>query len=420
MIKKIFLVLLSLLLITSCDNQLVQGFAYGLKNLISTPVRILRKITDSITGNTYENFEKKSEKLQEEKKDDEIIVVCNSGVNEKYVLGENTTTLDDLKDIKDNLVGQICTCKVWGTCSEELCSCGKLCPKSFELFKRDNIKELKDYSKKENSLAFLNDRKVFNNKINADGFFGVCTGFPPLISKFNRLALFDKNSKPSYNLDSDDEEEQKKAMRYYKNLINRISDNNVTKIPGFANLHDFSEHPAIQEILKDKVIDEWGDINMRPERLGVWFKEMDSIAEDGPVSPRRAIKTKNTFVDIKERLDNFMQPAIHMRTSLGLHEVLVSHYTEDEEGNITLCTRDSNPPLEEDKECSRPLWINKEGRIMSDKHGKIANIGISDTEDSNVVAQINSLHKHCEKEKCGNKNEVAFNHHIKNYIAMKR
>ena len=389
-LKKQLLVFLTVFLCISCDNQYFKVFGYALKNFITAPIGLVKGVANFVTGNTYDNLKKKSQNYQEKKEGDELVLVCKNGKEQRILLGDGSI-LHDLRDIKDHLVAQYCSCKVWGTCTEELCPCDRLCPWSFELFKKGDVENLRDYNKTEHTLAFRNVPSAFVNQVDRENFFGFCNGFPPLISKFNRLAFFKEKESPPYDITSNDENEVKMAIEYYKKIIEDIYNNKVREIPGFANLHELSEVPALQLIFKQKVEQEWGNINMRANRLGLWIDQ---------VTPGIKQKIDANISDIKERVDNFMQPSVYIKTDQALHEVLVSHYIEDEKGNITFCTQNPNNFPNDSRECDNQLSQQKDGSLMLEKHGKISYLGVSDVEDSNVVEQINSLWTYCKKKKC--------------------
>jgi hypothetical protein len=362
--------------IVAC-NQTELAIQYGVENTLLSPIHAIKSGVNLITGNTYDAIEQASDKMPEEEK----LQQCESE--------ETDGNLSDIKKVSDLLKTGDCSCKAWGTCDSEKCSCEKLCPWSFALLNHGDIPNLSEYAKVEHNLTFRNSSDAFiNNKM--DG--GYCTGHAALTQRFNRLAFFDEKSKPPYDLNSQDILTQRKAAQYYKKQIEKIASNEPADFPGVKNLMELSNHPVMQEYLAESVANLWASINTR---LGNVPTHIDHL-----VNQLNHSEQKLVFQDIKNRLDNNQQPMVNLMGMDGsYHTLLISHYQMSKDGSIELCANDSNN--QPDAGCAFKFMITDEKKIAYTgwNPSTITNMGLHPFEETSTVEQINNLHSFCKSKK---------------------
>ena len=363
----------------SCKQEML-GTGYAAKNFITSPIRAIKK---DISNKQY----KKMSKKMRQNKDEDQLVECN----EKILKILSKKSSNNLENLKNKVRESACSCKAWGSCTKDICDCKKLCPKDTRLFKRhQNILE---NTQDDNSLAFRNPNSGnrVSDKFKANQ--GFCWGHASATSKFNRLAFFNNDSSPPFDLNTRDRKEQNKAINYYKKQIDKIMDNKTADIQGFKNLKEFSSHPAIQSYIGDKIAKEWANNAMTFQGLGTSLKSK-------PMSKEK----NNQFVSkVKNKIDNHEQPQIVFTSSgykFSTHTVLVSHY--EKEGQKTLlCLRDNNDPPEENSNCQNKMYVNNEGKLFYDSSmwGEIGGAKIAHNDNQDAMAQISSLHKKCKGDK---------------------
>ena len=302
--------------------------------------------------------------------------------------------IDDLSDASRDLA---CTCKAWGSCVKELCSCENLCPESFEIFNREPIQTgLQDLTDFKNSLNFRNSGAMMISSIN--GTQGYCWGHASVTSKFNRLAFFDPSDDSlRKQLESPPDSLQRKyAIQEYKKIIDNIVDNKVQSIPGFTNLHKLSSHPDLQTYIADKVAKSWANRAMS-------LQGMFTSLEDKPMKREESEKL---FADIENKLNHYQQPQI-VFTDQGekfkTHAVLVSHI-EIEDGEKRICIRDNNESEFYNKHCHNYMVINETGGVVyndgqNGHWGELGSVKLAHNDNADAMEQYDSLRKHCSESK---------------------
>lgn len=376
---KLFVFLILGLSLYAC-NQAMLGTMSAAKNFITTPYR---GVMGAISDYQYSNLRSDSDKARQNSELEDSICYRRTGdISQEAVA---------LSQLGDRIREMVCTCKAWGTCTKDECPCEKLCPYNFKILKR--FEKIENLSSESNSLAFRNPspyNQVGTHHTSQQGF---CWGHAAVTNKFNRLGFFDKSKKPPFSLSSEDPKEQEKAIDYYKEKIEEVLDNQATEIPGFANLQDFSDHPAIQGYLGDRVGEEWADNAMT-------FQGLTTVMSDSPMSRK---DNEKLFAQVKERIDNNQQPQIVFtkKGSMGAtHTVLVSHY-KMERGRMVLCIRDNNVSPRKNQSCSEKMYLKRDGSIYYNSWGwgDIGGIKIAHNNNSETVSQVASLHEKCTQDK---------------------
>lgn len=379
--KPIFIILF-LAFISSCD-QTGLGIVSAVKNVALTPVQAVKSV---FSDNEFEK--NKEATLSDEKNEDEE-------KRKVYCLDENNnplqlSQLDQFLGLAKNIKKTACQCVSWGTCPKEICSCETLCPIGFNIFKHPAEMTCKSLSDEKNGLAFRNSAVPSNHEQTQ----GYCWGHARVTSQFNRLAFFKPESRAPFDIKSKDESEQNKAIEYYKELIDKVSNNEAIDIPGFPDLNSFSRHPALQSYIGDKVAKSWSDNAMS------WQGLATSLGSE----KRTKEEYSKVFKDIKERIDLNMQPTI-VFTSRGskfyTHAVLVSHYEEIGNGKIKLCLRDNNNPESNAKTCQDSMTLDETNSLYYSDWGwgEIGAVKVAHNENADANAQEESLRKKCQKEK---------------------
>jgi hypothetical protein len=365
--RVIFLVLAGLFL-WSCD-QTDLAWQYNLKNFFTTPESEIRQEKNLLTGKTYQRIKENSRNLSSQ---DQI------GCNPPGKLGKD---YQELENVLENFNQELsCTCRAFGSCSKEQCSCESLCPFSFAILRRDHFTSMADLSKPDNNLSFLNEPEMFKNVPMVGGY---CSGMVALTQRFNRLAFFKPDmASPTNGPDS---------IEFYKKLIHKIAQNEPVEIPGFKNLYEFSSRPEIQELIADEVAGLWAQLNFDPR----YHQEI----ADNFKARKNSEEMKEIIKNIKDRIDNNQGPIINIVGDDGqYHAVLVNHYEQDPQGKIKLCVKDPN--LFANSSCLYHLKFNQKGELkynMWDK--KIVNIDIDHSEDNSTVEQVANLVAFCKKQK---------------------
>lgn len=177
----------------------------------------------------------------------------------------SSETRSDFEEILKHTTELVCECDSWGSCSKDLCSCENLCPDNFNIFKGTPYEDTEEMTTPQHSLAFRN----LDTPSTIDSTQGYCWGHARVNSQFNRLAFFEPGKSAPHDLASPNEEEQRKAIEYYKELIDKVTSNKAVTIPGFQSLNEFSDHPALQSYLGDKVAKTWASHAMSWQGLSV-------------------------------------------------------------------------------------------------------------------------------------------------------
>lgn len=312
--KNLLLTFTILFTISSC-NQIGLGAGAAIKNIFTAPYR---GISNLISKSKYSDIAEKSSKSSPK-------LTCS---------GDSVSLTGDVEGIaqlQDAVRENVCSCSPWGSCSTSECSCEKLCPSNFDIFKRPEVSELSDLSKLENSLSFKNgggNSKYAHTQ-------GYCWGHASVTTQFNRMAFFKPNQKPKYDLkNSKDEQEYYKAIEYYKEQIDKIVDNKPADFPGISNLFELSSHRELQSYIADKVATSWADRAMT-------FSAAAVAVSAKPMSE----KWTNRFInDVEEKIKLNQQPQVvftKKNDTLVTHTLLISHIKE-ERGIKKLCVRDNN------------------------------------------------------------------------------
>ena len=367
----------------SC-NQNGLGALTATKNLITAPVR---GISGMISDHQYGNI---ADRMEQDRKEGKLqfgldAVSCD-------------ISLDDSKSIRTDMYEGLmqatrdtaCACRAWGTCKKEVCSCSKLCPNNFEIFRKPPLKDsIADLSKKDNSLDFRNSGAI--NLSSIKGTQGYCWGHASVTTKFNRMAFFQPNNKEMRNKlnGAPNSLERKKAIKFYKKTIDDVIRNRATDIPGFTNLNELSGHPDLQSYIADRVAFSWADRAMTFQGLGIALG----------TSKMGRSKSRNFIDDAVKKIDNNQQLQI-VFTKKGVtgktHAVLVSHYIK--KGNETiLCIRDNNYSPEGNHSCRNRMYMDVDGGITYNRWGNLGKVNVAHNDNSDALGQFKSLKKHCDK-----------------------
>lgn len=368
--------------LASCNQNMI-GAESAVKNFFSSPINGVKSL---FTDSSFD--EKRRETIQHRKKKDNSKQVS-------YCIDTSGKPVDDsrlssLEKLQQKIRTVACNCAPWGSCPTSVCSCAIQCPAGFDIFKHPSDMTTKKISQEKNGLAFRN-RTIPSKYQQTQGY---CWGHSRLTSQFNRLAFFKPQKKAPYSINAKNSSEQVKAINYYKKIIDKIDRNEAVDIPGFRDLKSFSEHPALQSYIADKVAKSWARHAMSWQGL--------SVATGS--SKRTNAEYTQVFKDIKERLDMNMQPTI-VFTKRGekfyTHASLVSHYETLKNGQLKLCLRDNNNPEIYAEPCIDHMIIDpKKGLLYSDRRwGEIGDMTIVHNDKSDAVAQADSLREKCRNEK---------------------
>lgn len=245
---------------------------------------------------------------------------------------------------------------------------------------------------KENSLTFRNHADVYRIK----NPFGYCWGHAKVTQKMNRLAVFMPNLSVSFK------EGSRKWKRFYRKIIKRITKYNKAHIiPGFANLHEFSSHPYIQQKLANAVQNSWAKLAVNIRGLKTGLKKQNTQEEKLTLIKQikdRILRNQHPLVNLHYLGENFTETHI---------VVLWKYEGEVEPGTHKFCARDNNSEYELNEKCNNHLMIstdeltpiNYRQQKYADIDGITFPVGVmlSYNEDVDTVEQVESLSQLCEK-----------------------
>lgn len=368
--KKILPLFLIIILFSSCKSQI--GTAVG------------TAFTNLFTGNGFKDSS--SDTLYEQMKSAKLNSKIFSSAEQASCLSETPYSvplknMSEIGKIKD----QLCSCQSWGSCDKNSCSCEALCPNNFDILKMNNHD--KDDSS-DNSLAFTNGDPQFYK--NYKDYTGFCWGHALVTQRFNRLVRFQKNLPKKF----ESEDNASSRLKEYKDIIEKLNNNEPVDIPGFKNLKDFSSDPEVKDLLQESVKKNWAQNAMSTQGL--------SMITSG--EPQGADYYHQLFDDLEFRLKNNQSPAIvfnDRESPTKSHTVLVNGSGTAPDGQRYICLRDNNFAPERSLNCQNKMILTKDGTVTYSKWipNKIGKVKLSYSENSNLVEQISNLHAKCLNEK---------------------
>jgi hypothetical protein len=285
----------------------------------------------------------------------------------------NISTAKDLLNIKE----RICSCKAWGSCDNQSCSCNKLCPMDFDILDRGIGQELGQ--RVDDQFAFSNS-SLGASYSNYEGF---CWGYATLNQKFNRLATFSLMEKVSDEIKNN----PFRRADYYKEIIAKIKHNEPVTIPGFRSLKDFSADPEVQEALQPAIADEW-QVNAAS------IQGLSSVTQNDPLTHNQY---STLFDEIDEAIKNHQTPKVLFNKvgySGWAHVVQVQSVKKLPNGNRVLCVWDNAYPAADSVDCKKKMELNRFGGLQYG-YATVGHIELPHNEKSDVVAQVTNLQKMC-------------------------
>lgn len=380
--RKLLFILPCLLLIMSQSNQRQLGAISAVTNFFESP---FEAIANAIA---HRKFEKLS---RETLSQDNAAIMAREVQCAPDGSPLPASALNDLL----NIPHISCKCEPWGNCVKAACSCEILCPNNFHLFRR-GMRTPNDLTTTENSLAFRNgvDDEPVEGRIRFTD--GICWGHASVTQKFNRLGFFKPESQPPHSLTSTDPEERRRAIKFYRSIIDDIVNNKATDIPGFRNLLEFSDEPELSNYFHDKVAREWADRAMSWQGLGLAINDRPGTRE----------KNEGIFAEVRRRLAMNQQPNLVYTLSgyrFFTHAALVSHESVIN-GKPVLCMRDNNYDEVMNAACKNYMTLDENGHIVnvSGPYGTpyvVGGLDIAFNDERDAVNQVKSLHKRCKREK---------------------
>lgn len=358
--------LFAIIATTSCQDQAGVLIGGVFKNLFNGNL-----FAGSATDSAYDQLEQKSESAEMTSKPDCVAKV------ESIISTDSSSSFSAIKD-------QLCTCKTWGSCDKNSCSCQKLCPNTFEILDRG---PQSTGSRVEDQFSFTNS-SIGTGYTNYQGF---CWGFASLTQKFNRMANF-KLLQP---VPAEVKNNVFRKAEYYKDIIARIKNNEVVDIPGYRSLKEFSADPMIQDLLIPEIEDVW-------QTNAASWQGLQSVREGKTMSNA---EYNNFFDDIEDQIANHQTPKVlfnHAGESGWAHVVQVQSVKKDANGKRFLCVWDNAYPLEKSENCGKKMELSPMGELTYN-YSKVGTIQLPHDEKSETVAQVTNLHNYCNsKYQCTN------------------
>lgn len=295
-----------------------------------------------------------------------------------YELGDNLSS----KRHYNKLSPVSLSCDAWGEINES-CSCQNVCPLDSSLFL---INSYQFKPEVENSLVDRNHSYDYP----LGDYWGHCWGHATLTQRLTRLAIFRPDENVPYL------EGSKSWVKFYKKIIKDISRNRAQVVPGFANIHQFSQHPLLRNIFRNSL-----------SRL--WFDKSVTLLGLGQTSSGHYTKrSRLRFVErVRERINMNQTPLVVANAPIPLvgpfldsHVLVAWKIYENEMGNTVICYRDSNLAPEKNADCFAHDIISPQGAVL--KYWWLSNKSIAYHEDSDTYKQLKSLQQLCQKLMCQN------------------
>lgn len=373
----LFILSLGVVFIQGCD-QASYGVGAALENIVNEPSTWIGSASNALSGKTWSDYKERTEEARARLSNDTHYQLCvrtGTTINEPIDgLAGNMTKVRDL----------YCSCKAWGTCTTENCSCDILCPENFEILNRGG-QEMGPTDNEDFELR-NSDASVGKYVPLASGG-GLCWGLATMNSRFNHLAFFNpKTPKPTFEYPED-------RAKFYKFLIEKVRRNQAVDIAGFASLKEFSSDSQIKELLAEAVGHEWS-------RLAIGVEGISSISSSSPLD---AASAASLVADLKYRTENHQTPSLLFNNagdSLSAHVVLVTEVKEVPDGTKSiLCIKDNAQTAISNNHCGNKMIVDKATGEIIYLGKKVGFCKIAHNENNDVVAQVNSLRGRCLIEK---------------------
>jgi hypothetical protein len=377
------LLIAMLLLFSACESQLGTTITGVFSNIISG------KFTSSSSGDEAYNEMKNDYLSKSELNLATPVCLPVSGI--KPIFSTSTKNMSKIKD-------KLCSCTAWGTCDAKSCSCEQLCPNDFSIFKRVATREM---DAPEDTLSFTNYNNKFSEGLTYKGY---CWGISLLTQRFNRMATFSSAKPKQFTTAGQDSN----RIKFYKDILGRINNNEVVDIPGFANLKEFSEDPEVKDLLEDSVKDLWSENAMSSQGLAMVTSSKTPDKED----------LNKMFDDIEFRLKNNLSPSIVYNLKddrADAHVLLVSGSgVRAETGERYLCLRDNTFVAANSQNCNIKMIIQADGTLVREMGGnklidsitqeavaplKVGKVALAHSENANTMEQLDNLRKKCKGDK---------------------
>lgn len=385
--KKNLLLLALLLIFSGCETQVGTAITSTFSNIVTG-----KAFRDSSSDKAYEAL--KQTTLSRPSVDS----VTPNCIPTDALTALSLSDEDNMTSIKD----QLCTCTAWGTCDVKSCSCDKLCPNSFGIFKKVNEGE---WDSAANTLSFTNgDNKFVDND---PSYSGYCWGFSVLTQRFNRLATFSPATEKKYQ----SIEEESSRIQEYKRIIAQLNRNEPVTIPGFKSLQEFSTDPEVKNLLEDSVKEIWAANATGTQGLAMVTSTKTPDSK----------KLNDLFDDIEFRLKNNLSPSIVYNEPSGFataHVLQVSSTSVNEAGERYLCLRDNQYRALNSQNCNIKMIMRNDGKLIrqygtydpakpdDNKPRELGNIALTHTENTDTMEQMHNLHNKCAGEKGCEKSEL--------------
>jgi hypothetical protein len=225
---------------------------------------------------------------------------------------------------------------------------------------------------------------------------GFCWGHASVTSKFNRLATFKPQDRTMRNqMNARNILTKGRALGHYRRIIDRVINNEVVDIPGFASLREFASHPDIQSIIKDRIADAWSSNAMSTQGLSTLFS----------VSPMSQRQSEALITQVKSKTIFNQQPQLLFTTKgdrQSGHVVLVSE-VKRVNGRHRICIRDNNYPPSTNHGCRNYMEMQDDGSMSYTTYrGTVKELGkvqLAHNDHLDAVAQYRNLRRHCLQER---------------------
>lgn len=413
------LMLLSLVLPLFMANQCTTAVKHVAKRTVSSPFIALKSMYSAITPDEYQQLIKEENDLKLSPQAD---VSCIDSSQSKQ------SSIEDLDNIANSLDSNLCSaCVPWASVKapQPFCSpscsnaCEKVCPQR-GLGILDRYKE-KVLPHEKDKLSFRNSSSMFKD---ADSmlipFQGYCSGMVSSRRKFNMNGFFEPDSEPKDSKGRVIKADDPEIISFYEDIIDRIHDNKPTEIPGYSNLGEFTKDPMIQDIMRQKIADEWADVT-------VLRSTANSTAIYGPLAGEKKVspeQSNKVISGLEEKIENVGSGTLYMGLggTFNMHIVdafaVIPSTNKYSKNKAKICINDPNYSgvkknggghrlsYKNDKlvDCSPSVLVKNTGEMAYQGY-KVTQASVDhDQDEASVTKSVKRLKAYCKSKKsppCG-------------------
>ncbi len=298
-------------------------------------------------------------------------------------------------------------CSPWNN-STGNCQCKVVCPDSYSILEKRNLREnvilvseynplknlienreiLEPIIHQEDTLSFLNEDEDF--KAIHPRTIGYCWGHSHLWRRLHTLAFFNPSA-------------SKENIKVTRKKIRKIFYKGKPQVfPGYSSIYDLSNDPEVKKILLHRTVKEWRKHAIDVDSMKIYFKKKIS-----------AEKLKNFVSELKLKLHYRQNPIVffkHSNDNTAIHIVPVYRLQEISPNVYKMCFLDNHGTVEEQSNCGHFVnidlnkaqigygsWVDNEYDLEEGK-SNLNIIGFTPEDVSENVMFVKNLNPICRKQ----------------------